>query len=513
MLLRDLVSTHLALARTRSRKAKVEALAGCLRRLAPEEVAPAACWLAGRLRQGRIGIGPEAVRSAAETRGAGGPPLGVGELECVFGELAALAGRGSARERADRLARLFARAAPDERLFLARLLLGELRQGAAEGLVVEALAAAARVEPARVRRAFMLCSDLGAVAEAALGGDPSALERFALQLFRPVLPMLASPADDVGAALGRLGEAGFEWKLDGARVQVHKAGGEVRVFSRSQNDVTAAVPELVEAASGLPARELILDGEALALRPDGAPLPFQVTMRRFGRRLDVERLRRELPLSVLFFDCLRLDGETLIDRPGAERVRALEAILPGALRVPRLVTADPEQAEAFWRQALERGHEGLMAKSLAAPYAAGARGFEWLKLKPAHTLDLVVLAAEWGSGRRRGWLSNLHLGARDPQGDAFVMLGKTFKGLTDELLAWQTQRLLALETSRDAWTVYVRPELVVEVAVGGVQTSPHYPAGLALRFARVKRYRPDKTPAEATTLDEVRAIHAAEAGR
>jgi DNA ligase-1 len=510
MRLRDLVATHRALAKTRSRNAKVQALAACLARLAQDEAGAATCWLAGRLPQGRIGIGPAAIRAAADAPAADGPPLTIAELDRAFSALARISGPGSTRRREAQLAALFARASADERRFLARLLLGELRQGASEGLVVEGLAAAAGLEPARVRRALMLSSDLAAVAAAALGDTPEALERFQLELFRPVLPMLASPADDVDAALARLGEAAFEWKLDGARVQLHKAGDDARVFSRRQNDVTAAVPELVEAAAVLPARELILDGEALALRADGRPLPFQETMRRFGRRLDVARMREALPLSVLYFDCLRVDGQTLLDAPSAERSRALAQALPEVLRVPRLVTAAPEAADAFWHEALERGHEGLMAKSLAAPYAAGARGFDWLKLKPAHTLDLVVLAAEWGSGRRRGWLSNLHLGARDPASGGFVMLGKTFKGLTDALLRWQTERLLELETSRDAWTVHVRPELVVEVAVNSVQSSPHYPAGLALRFARVKRYRPDKTPDQATTVDEVRAIHAAE---
>jgi DNA ligase-1 len=318
--------------------------------------------------------------------------------------------------------------------------------------------------------------------------------------------MLASPAEDVAEALGELGEAALEWKLDGGRIQVHKAGGDVRVFTRRLNDVTAALPEIVEAVRALPARELILDGEALALHPDGRPRPFQVTMQRFGRRLDVEALRAELPLRPFFFDCLYADGGSLLDRPGAERFAALAERAPSALVVPRLVTSDVASAEAFLRDALARGHEGAMAKSLGAPYAAGARGREWLKLKPAHTLDLVVLAAEWGHGRRRGWLSNLHLGARDAASGGFVMVGKTFKGLTDELLAWQTRRLLELEVARDAWTVRVRPEVVVEVAVGGVQASPQYPGGVALRFARVKRYRPDKRPEDADTLAALAAL-------
>jgi ATP-dependent DNA ligase I len=305
----------------------------------------------------------------------------------------------------------------------------------------------------------------------------------------------------------RRGEAALELKLDGARVQVHKAGGEVRVYSRRGNDVTVAVPDLVETIQALPAGELVLDGETIALRPDGSPLPFQVTMRRFGRKLDVARLRAELPLTSFFFDLLHLDGEDLIDHPGGERFAALAAAAPG-LTVPRLVTADEEAADAFFAEALARGHEGLMAKAPDAPYEAGRRGASWLKIKPAHTLDLVVLAAEWGHGRRQGWLSNLHLGARDPENGGFVMLGKTFKGMTDETLAWQTARLQELSLGTDGWTVYVRPELVVEIAFSDVQESPQYPGGMALRFARVKRYRGDKTAAEADTIEAVRRIFA-----
>jgi DNA ligase-1 len=320
--------------------------------------------------------------------------------------------------------------------------------------------------------------------------------------------MLAQPAEDLDDALARLGEAALEWKLDGARVQVHKDGTEVRVFSRRGNEVTAAVPELVEAVRALPARRLLLDGEAIALRPDATPHPFQVTMRRFGRRLDVERLRREQPLSTFFFDLLHLDGEDLLDRPAGERFAALREAVGAELDVPRRVTADRAAAAEFLADALRRGHEGLMAKALDAPYEAGSRGSAWLKVKPAHTLDLVVLAVERGSGRRRGWLSNLHLGARDAASGQFVMLGKTFKGMTDAMLEWQTRELGSLATADDGWVVTVRPELVVEVAFNDVQASPHYPAGMALRFARVKRYRPDKSAVEADTLETVRAIFA-----
>jgi len=359
----------------------------------------------------------------------------------------------------------------------------------------------------------MYARDSGEVARIALAEGLAGLARLQLETMRPVMPMLAQTADDVSQALRQLGSAEFEWKLDGARVQVHKAGDQVRVYSRNLNDVTAAVPEIVEAVQTLPASDLVLDGETVALHPNGAPHAFQVTMRRFGRKLDVETLRRTLPLSVFFFDCLRRDGKALVERPMSERFGALSTVVPENLLIPHLVTAEPERAQAFFDAALARGHEGVMAKSADAPYEAGNRGSAWLKIKRAHTLDLVVLAAEWGHGRRQGWLSNLHLGARDPHTGQFVMLGKTFKGLTDAILKWQTQELLAREIGRDAWTVYVRPELVVEVAFNDVQASPQYPGGLALRFARVKSYRPEKRADEPDTIDMVKAIHESQIAR
>jgi len=359
---------------------------------------------------------------------------------------------------------------------------------------------------AAVRRAQMLAADLGLVAQAALQEGEAGLERFRLELFSPIQPMLAQTAEGVDDALARLHRCALELKLDGARVQVHKAGDEVRVFTRNLNEVTAAVPELVALVRGLPARSLILDGETIALGKDGAPLPFQVTMRRFGRKLDVAAMQASLPLSSFFFDCLYLDGESLIDQPTALRHQALADATPEANRVPRLVTEDPRAAARFLAEAFARGHEGAMAKALDTPYEAGSRGAGWLKLKQAHTFDLVILAAEWGSGRRKGWLSNLHLGARVPASGQFVMLGKTFKGLTDAMLKWQTEALLALETHREGHVVYVRPELVVEIALSDVQASPHYPGGMALRFARVKQHRRDKPAAEADTVDAVRAL-------
>jgi DNA ligase-1 len=511
MLLRELVAASAEVERTRSRNAKIERLAALLRGLDGAELRAAAHWLAGALPQGRVGLGRAALVEASAAPAAAAPALALADVDAALDALAREAG-GSARERGRRLGALFARATADERDFLVRLVLGELRQGASAGLVAEAIAAAFNAPPGAVRRALMLAGDLGQVAETARAEGEPGLARFALRLFQPVLPMLAQTADDVGDALGRLGRAAFEPKLDGARIQVHRRGDEVRLFSRGQNDVSAAAPEIISAVRALPAHELVADGEAIALRADGSPQPFQTTMRRFGRRLDVERMQSEIPLSCFLFDCLHLDGVTLLDAPGEARAAALAEAAP-ALRVPRIVTADPGEAQAFLEQTLARGHEGLMAKALAAPYEAGQRGAAWLKLKRAHTLDLVVLAAEWGSGRRRGWLSNLHLGARDPANGGFVMLGKTFKGLTDALLTWQTERLLALELGRDAHVVHVRPELVVEIAFDGVQASSQYPGGVALRFARVKRYRPDKPAAEADTIDMVRAFEVSFASR
>jgi DNA ligase-1 len=498
---------------TRARLAKIERLADLLRRMEPAEVPIGVAWLSGALRQGRIGVGYAAVRDAlaATPAAAETSPATLREVDAALTRIAALGGRGSAAERARALGLLFAGASEAERDFLAPLLVGELRQGALEGIMVEAIARAAAVPASEVRRALMVAGDLGAVAGAALARGGAGLEAFRLELFRPLQPMLAQTAEDPAGALAALGgRAGFEWKLDGARVQLHRSGDDVRVFTRGLLDVTPAVPELVEAALALPLRTVVLDGEAIVLRPGGAPQPFQVTMRRLGRRAGAAALRAELPLRGFFFDVLHLDGEDLIARSAEERWGALDERLPEAARVPRLVAASEEEARAFLEGALARGHEGVMAKALSSTYEAGRRGAGWLKLKPAHTLDLVVLAVERGSGRRRGLLSNLHLGARDPEGGGFVMLGKTFKGMTDQMLAWQTEHLSKLAVAHEGHVVRVRPELVVEVAFDGVQESPHYPGGLALRFARVRRHRPDKRAEEADTIAAVRAIHARE---
>jgi DNA ligase-1 len=507
MLLGELLAASERVAGTRSRLAKIDALAECLRRLDPPEIALGVAYLSGDTRQGRIGIGYATLKEALAATPAGSPSLTLAQIDEALARLARIKGEGSAAERARLLAELFARASAPEQDFLARLLLGELRQGALEGIMLDAIAKAAKLPATRVRSAAMRAGGLPAVAEAALTEGQAGLARFALEVFQPVQPMLAQPAEDVADALERLGTAAFEWKLDGARVQAHKSGGEIRVYTRSLNEVTSAVPEIVAALRECPARELILDGETIALKPEGTPYPFQETMRRFGRKLDVEALRARYPLSVFFFDCLLAEGEDLTARPGRERFDALAKLLPATILIPRLVTGDKGAAQAFYDDALARGHEGVMAKALEAPYEAGSRGAGWLKIKEAHTLDLAVIAAEWGSGRRKGWLSNLHLGALDPATGGFVMLGKTFKGMTDKMLAWQTERLLALETSREGHVVHVRPELVAEIAFNEIQASPHYPGGFALRFARVKRYRGDKSATEADTIATVRVLY------
>jgi len=505
MLFAELVATSAAVAAVSGRLDKVGRLAALLRAADPEEIEIVVSFLSGVTRQGRIGVGYAAVAKAADTPAAGAPSLSVREVDGAFATLADISGKGAAASRAQALGGVFARATRDEQDFLRRLVYGELRQGAQEGVLVDAVARAASVTAARVRRAAMLAGDLAPVARAVLTAGDAALDDFSVRLMRPVQPMLADSADSVDAALAALGDAAVEYKLDGARIQLHKDGDEVRLFSRQLNDVTAAAPEVVELARTWPVPTLVLDGEVIALEPDGRPKPFQITMRRFGRRLDVERLRAELPLTPFFFDVLYAGGTALLDEPHERRAEILQDVAPGVV-VPRIVRPTLDEAAAFARGALERGHEGVMAKALDAPYAAGRRGAAWQKIKQARTLDLVVLAAEWGNGRRQGWLSNLHLGARDPATGGFVMLGKTFKGMTDEMLAWQTQALLALETGRDAYTVYVRPELVVEIAFNEIQDSPIYPGGLALRFARVKRYRTDKTAAGADTIDTVRVI-------
>jgi DNA ligase-1 len=506
MLLAEVARASTEVAATPKRLAKIDVLSGLLRRLTPEEGPVAVAYLSGSAPGGTLGIGWAGLRSIPEP--AAEATLELLETQRALEDIRDSTGPGSQERRRTLLLDLFARATATEQSFLRGLLLGEIRQGALEGVMVEAVARAADVPAADVRRAAMLAGDLGQVARAAIAEGASGLAGFRLTLLRPVKPMLAQSAADVDEALGRIGgEAFVEWKLDGARLQVHRRGSEVRAFTRTLADVTDRVPEIVESVLELPVSEVVLDGEAIVLRPDGRPFPFQVSMSRFGSQLDVQGQRATTPLSVFFFDALHLDGLGLLDLSGAERLAQMDLAVPEALRVPRIVTADPEEARSFLDDAIGRGHEGVMVKSPTAPYEAGRRGAGWIKVKRADTLDLVVLAAEWGHGRRQGWLSNLHLGARDPSSGGFVMLGKTFKGMTDAVLAWQTERLQQLETSRDAYTVFVRPQLVVEVAFDGLQASTRYPAGLALRFARIKGYRHDKRPEDADTIDSVRDIH------
>ncbi len=504
MLLQRLVRTSLVVAGTSSRLAKIDHLAALLREAAPEEIEIAIAYLSGSVRQPKLGAGWATIQ-AVRVEPSGMPGLSILEVDETLERFASTIGKGSAAARSALLRALLARATAEEQDFLVRLLIGELRQGALEGLMVEAVARASGLPTAEVRRAAMLAGDLGAVARAALAEGAAGLARYDVQLFRPIRPMLAQTAEGVQDALGRLGEAAFEHKLDGARIQVHASGTQVRVFSRLMNEVTVAVPEVVAAARAFGFKDAILDGEAIALEDGGRPLPFQSTMRRFGRKLDVEKLRGEIPVTAFFFDLVYADGATLLEENYERRYDRLAQRVPVTRRPARLVTGDAAEAQSFFEAAIRAGHEGLVAKDLHAPYEGGARGAAWLKIKKIDTLDLVVLAAEWGHGRRRGWLSNLHLGARDPAG-GFVMLGKTFKGMTDEVLEWQTKRLSQLETRREGIVVYVRPELVVEVAFNGLQASPLYPGGLALRFARLVRYRDDKKADEADTIETVRRI-------
>ncbi|POX86164.1 ATP-dependent DNA ligase [Mycobacterium kansasii] len=509
MLLLDVATTSLDVGATSSRLSKVERIADLLRRAAPdpELVAILVAWLSGELPQRHIGVGWASLRSLPPP--AGHATLTVTGVDAAFSEIGAASGSGSQARRAQLVSELFSAATESEQTFLFRLLSGELRQGALTGIMTDAVAKAAAIRASAVQRAAMLGGDLPAVAAAGLTGGAAALDAFTLRVGRPVGPMLAQTATGVTDALERhYGTTIFEAKLDGARVQIHRAGDHVTVYTRSLDDVTARLPEVVEATLALPVHELIADGEAIALRPDHRPHRFQVTASRFGRSVDVAAARATQPLSVFFFDILHRDGDDLLDAPTTERLAVLDAVVPVRHRVDRLITSDPAAAAAFLDATLAAGHEGVMAKAPGAPYQAGRRGAGWLKVKPVHTLDLVVLGVEWGSGRRRGKLSNIHLGARDPASGKYVMVGKTFKGMTDAMLDWQTARFTGLAIGgTDGYVVQLRPEQVVEVAVDGVQGSSRYPGGVALRFARVLRYRDDKSPDEADTIDTVRALY------
>ncbi|MGW0195282.1 ATP-dependent DNA ligase [Nonomuraea sp. NPDC003201] len=505
MLLIDVVRVSEAVARTSARLGKVGHLAELLGRVGPEEAEIAISYLSGELPQRQVGVGWRTLEDIPQPKLAATATLTA--VDELLSRIKAVSGPGSQAARKALVAELFAGLTSQEQQFMRRLLFGELRQGALDGVMIEAVAKASGAPSADVRRALTLRGWLPAVGAAALSGGVEALRAFRLQVGQAVSPMLAGSAPNVAAALEKAGApAALEWKLDGMRVQAHRSGSEVKVFTRTLDDITPQVPELVEAVLDMPYDDLVLDGEVLALRPDGRPHPFQVTASRATSKTNVAQLREQTPLSVFFFDALRVDGADLLDLPYSQRQEALARAVPQGLLTPRLVTGDVAEAEKFFTDVVKAGHEGLVVKSLASPYAAGRRGAAWIKVKPRHTLDLVVLAAEWGHGRREGKLSNLHLGARDPSG-GFVMLGKTFKGLTDELLAWQTERFLELaEGPTDNWTVTLRPELVVEIAFDGVQRSPRYPGGMALRFARVLRYRPDKRVEDADTVDTVRSL-------
>ena len=494
------VSTSDAVGATSKRTEKIAALAALLQSLGVDEVETAVAMLTGAPRQGRIGVGWRTLYDL-EIDPAREATLEVADVDRTVAELAACAGEGSNAERTRILTALLARATAPEQSFVRRLLTGELRQGALDGVMGDAIAKAAGVPPAPVRRATMLSGDLARTACLALSEGEQGLAAVRLEVGRPVLPMLAATSPDVASAIAEVGLASVEWKLDGARIQVHRDGGEVRLYTRNLNDVTARLPAIVAGVLAMPERSFVLDGEAMGFLAEERPGVFQDTMSSFGRQDGVAGAA----LGARFFDILHADGEDLLDRPLTERHARLDEVV-GPLAIPRLVTDDPEAASEFAGRALALGHEGVMVKAADSRYEAGRRGKSWRKVKPVRTLDLVVIGVEWGSGRRRGWLSNLHLGARDPDGGGFVMVGKTFKGLTDALLSWQTERFQSIKVRDDGHVVVVRPETVVEIALDGVQRSTRYAGGVALRFARVKRYREDKTPAEADTIDDVRAL-------
>ncbi|MCW2874616.1 ATP-dependent DNA ligase [Actinacidiphila oryziradicis] len=511
MLLADIARTSREVAATPARSEKIAALALLFRRTEPHEAPVVITYLAGRLPQRRTGVGWSTLREHREP--AAEPGLTVLEVHETLDRIAAVSGKGAATERTRLVDGLMTAATEEEQRFLFGLIAGELRQGALDALAIEGLAAATGAAPEDVRRAVMLGGSLGAVAEALLSYGPEALTGFRLEVGRPVLPMLAQSAKDVDEALDQLGPGAVavEEKLDGIRVQVHRDGDDVRIYTRTLDDITDRLPEVLAAARELSVESAVLDGEVIALDTEGRPRSFQEISSRVGSRLDIAGAQQTLPLFPVFFDLLAVDGRDLLALPTRERHAELARVTPEPRRVRRLVADDPNDPETrravreFAADVLARGHEGVVVKSLDAPYGAGRRGASWIKVKPVHTLDLVVLAAEWGHGRRTGKLSNLHLGARRPDG-TFAMLGKTFKGLTDSLLAWQTERLRELAVSDDGWLVRVRPELVVEVAFDGLQRSSRYPAGVTLRFARVLRYREDKTAGEADTVETVLAM-------
>ncbi|MFE0406185.1 ATP-dependent DNA ligase [Streptomyces nigra] len=507
MLLTRLATVSQEVAATSARSRKIALLAELFRDAEADDVPLVIPYLAGRLPQGRLGVGwkvlSRPVPPAAE------PTLTVREVDARLTALGKVSGAGSQAERTRLVGELMGAATEEEQRFLLGLITGEVRQGALDAVAVEGLAQATGAPPADVRRAVMLAGSLQSVAQALLADGPEALARFRLTVGRPVLPMLAHTASTVSEAVGKLGECAVEEKLDGIRVQLHRDGDTVRAYTRTLDDITDRLPEVVAAARELRGERFILDGEVIAFDATGRPRSFQETAGRVGSRVDVATAAREVPVSPVFFDALSVDGRDLLDLPFTERHAELARLVPEPMRVRRALVSGPDdlpRAEEFLAETLERGHEGVVVKALDAAYSAGRRGASWLKVKPVHTLDLVVLAAEWGHGRRTGKLSNLHLGARTADG-GFAMLGKTFKGMTDALLAWQTERLQDLAVSTHPWGVTVRPELVVEIAYDGLQRSSRYPAGVTLRFARVLRYRDDKRPEDADTVETLLAAH------
>jgi len=496
-LLADVVIASRNVAGTRSRSQKVALLAELLRALDPDEVPLAVGFLAGVPRQGRVGVGYSTIYGV-EHAVAEEASLTVAELDRAISQIQSLTGSGSAGRRKQVLAELLGRTTEGEADFVKRLFTGELRQGALAGLMIDAITKAAGVSGEIARRALMLSGDLTRTAKIALVEGEAGLREVGFELFRPILPMLASTADNVAEAVTSFERASVEWKLDGIRIQIHRRGDEVRIYTRNLNDITGALPGIVEAVRGLPVRQAVFDGEALWMGDNG-PAAFQD---------NVSRIDRESPpegIVTFLFDLLHVDGEDLLDTPLERRAERLAAIA-SHLKIPALLTSDPREGGRVLDEALSVGHEGVVVKDASSLYAAGRRGKAWRKVKPVRTYDLVVLGAEWGHGRRQGWLSNLHLGARDPRKGGFVMVGKCFKGLTDELLEWQTKELLERETGREGIAVFVRPELVIEIALDGVQSSTRYAGGVALRFARVKRYRQDKSADEADTIDELRGL-------
>ncbi len=496
-LLADVVAASSELADTSSRSRKIEILAELLRRLEPDEVPIVVGFLSSVPRQGRIGVGYATVYGVERAAAIEGS-LTVGDVDRAISAIQQSVGDGSSGRRRQILGEIFGRATDQESDFIRRLFTGELRQGALAGLMLDAIAQAAAVPSDIVRRAMMLSGDLPRTAAIAMTSGEKGLRDVGFEIFRPVLPMLASTADSVTEAMAGFGRASVEWKLDGIRIQIHRRGEDVRIYTRNLNDITDALTGISDAVRRLPLRQAVLDGEALWIDETG-PAPFQETMSRIDRDAPPEGI------ETFLFDLLHLDGDDLLDAPLEERAAKLEA-LAAQLRIPSVVTADADEAERVLDAALHAGHEGVVVKDAASPYGAGRRGKAWRKVKPVRTYDLVVLGAEWGHGRRKGWLSNLHLGARAPDTGEFVMVGKCFKGLTDELLRWQTKALLERESERRGIAVLVRPELVVEIALDGVQASTRYSGGVALRFARVKRYRPDKNAEQADTIDDLRAL-------